>query len=194
MVQLIGPTKLQTAFTLAGTPSGPDTRPLGHGPKLLSIMQRQKQDTARQKCSGGSAVLEKGWCQWVQGLTKEGLTITSFRKTELWSTESGYSSCVRFAMKKLQDTEVPNAHIDAICLGQAAVRSGSKRHDVQGLWPPLHSGWGRLAPIPCQAPLSAVTSVMSPWPLGFLGPRSHSYQRSQVSHPGRSLGRGGGAR
>lgn len=49
MVQLIGPTKLRTVFALAGTPSEPDTWPLGHGPKLLSIMQPKKQDTDRQK-------------------------------------------------------------------------------------------------------------------------------------------------
>lgn len=38
------------------------------------------------------------------GLTKEGLSITSFRKTEPWSTESRRSSCVHSTMKKLQKT------------------------------------------------------------------------------------------
>lgn len=86
-----------------------------------------------------------------------------------------------------------NTHIYTIFLGQDALYSGSKRHDAKRLGLPLHSGWGRLAPVPCSAQLSAVTSVRSPCSLRLPRPQSHSFQRSPMSHAGRPLGRRGGA-
>lgn len=39
-----------------------------------------------------------------------------------------------------------NTHIYIIFLGQVALYSGSKRYDIKGLGPPVHSGWDSWLP------------------------------------------------